>query len=56
MKPTPKQQAEDIVAEAKKRAESYGYTGEIAAHFVIGALTVQLELALTRKTRATAKP
>lgn len=56
MKPTPKQQAEAIVANAKKRAASHGYTGVLADNFVIGALTVELELALTRKTRAISKP
>lgn len=50
MKPTPKEQAEAIVAAAKDRAAANGFTGEPAAHFVIGALTVQLELALARKS------
>jgi hypothetical protein len=52
MKPTPKQQAEAIVAAAKQRAEEHGFHGELAAHFVIGALTVALETALTPKRRA----
>jgi len=52
MKATPKEQAERIVAEAKERAEQNGFHGELSAHFVIGALTVALETALTPRRRA----
>lgn len=48
MNPTPAEQVAKIVAAAKARAEAHGYTGEVAAHFVIGALTAELETALTK--------
>jgi len=55
MKPTPKEQAERIVAEAKQKAEDHGYDGACALSFAIGYLTNEIERLLTPKPRR-AKP